>query len=125
MEDTSNSLESLLERAADYGATSFELVKLKALDKTTDSASSFLSHTLVVSILGSIILFINLGAALWIGELLGKIYFGFLIVAAFYVVVAFIAHVILQKWIKRMFYNYIIKGYKLEAPTNDSDENNI
>jgi len=114
MEDTSNSLESLLEQAAEYGVTSYELVKLKALDKTTDSASSFLSHTVVVAILSSILLFLNLGAALWLGEMLGKIYFGFLTVAGFYVIVAFVAHVILQKWIKRMFYNYIIKGYKLE-----------
>lgn len=120
MEDTSKSLESLLERAADYGATSYELVKLKALDKTTDSASSFLSHIVVVVILVSIILFLNLGAALWLGDILGKIYLGFLAVAAFYVIVAFVAHVILQKWIKKMFYNYIIKGYKLDTPIEEA-----
>jgi len=115
MENTSNSIESLLESAANYGVTSYELVKLKALDKTTDIASSFLSHTLAVTILSSIILFLNLGVALWLGEIIGKIYFGFLIVAAFYVIVALIAHLILQKWIKNKFYNYIIKGYNLET----------
>lgn len=119
MENTSNTLESLLEQAAQYGLTSYELVKLKALDKTTDSAASFLSHTVVVAILGSIILFLNLGAALWLGEMLGKIYLGFLSVAAFYVIVAFVAHVILQKWIKDKFYNYIIKGYKLETTVEE------
>lgn len=119
MKDTTNTIESLLEQAAQYGLTSYELVKLKALDKTTDSASSFLSHTVVVAILGSIILFINLGAALWLADLLGKMYYGFLAVAAFYVIVAFVAHFILQKWIKNKFYNYIIKGYKLEVSEDE------
>lgn len=100
MENTSNTLESLMEQAAEYGLSSYELVKLKALDKCADSASSFLSHTVVVVILSSIILFLNLGAAIWQGDLLGKMYYGFLAVAGFYVIVACTAHYILQKWIK-------------------------
>jgi len=73
MEERSNTAESLLEQVAKYGLTSYELLKLKALDKTTDSASSFLSHTVVAAILSSIILFINLSAALWLGEILGML----------------------------------------------------
>ena len=34
MEDNAKLIESILERTAEYGKTTFELVKLKALDKT-------------------------------------------------------------------------------------------
>ena len=47
MEDKTNIFESLLERASDYGKTSYELVKLKAVDKTSDVVSSFIPHTVV------------------------------------------------------------------------------
>ena len=46
MEDNAKLIESLLERAVEYGKTSLELVKLKALDKTSDvSIYSNTSHS--------------------------------------------------------------------------------
>jgi len=66
MEDNTNTIETLLERTAEYGKKSFELVKLKVLDRTSDEVSSFMSHSIVVVILTTFILFFNLGAALWI-----------------------------------------------------------
>ncbi len=47
MEDNTRLLESLLERASEYVKTSLELVKLKALDKTTDVVSSLVPHSVV------------------------------------------------------------------------------
>jgi hypothetical protein len=40
MEDKADLLETLFGRATEYGKTSIELVKMKALDKTTDIVSS-------------------------------------------------------------------------------------
>lgn len=115
MEDNINSIETLLERTADYGKTSLELVKLKVLDKTSDEVSSFLSHSIVIIILSSFILFLNLGAALWIGEILGEMFYGFFIVAAFYAVIAFIMHFFMHKWLKRKLNDYIIRLFSKEA----------
>jgi len=70
MEENSNLLETLLERASEYGKTSIDLAKLKALDKT---------------------------------------YYGFLIVAAFYVIAGILIHFFLRKWIKRLVGDYFIK----------------
>ena len=115
MEDHSNSIETLLERTSDYGKTSFELVKLKVLDKTSNEVSSFISHSIVIIILTTFILFLSLGAALWIGEMMGEMFYGFFVVAGFYAVIAFILHFFLHKWLKRKLNDYIIRLFSKQA----------
>ncbi|MDD4972117.1 MAG: hypothetical protein PHT07_22040 [Paludibacter sp.] len=109
MEENTNLIESLLERAADYGKTSYELVKLNVIDKTTNSISSFVPNTVVFLVLSTVMLFLNLGMALWIGKLVGEMFYGFFIVAAFYAFLAFIMYFFLRKWVKRVFYDYMIR----------------
>lgn len=110
MEDDNEKLiESLLERVTDYGKTTYELVKLKALDKTTDAVSSFVPHSFVLVLIAIFMLFANLGLALYLGEIFGKIFYGFLVVAAFYGMMGMIIHFFMHKWIKKLVSNYIIK----------------
>ncbi|HBE42411.1 MAG TPA: hypothetical protein DDW27_14635 [Bacteroidales bacterium] len=110
MEDENAKLiESLLERVTDYGKTTYELVKLKALDKTTDVVSSFIPHSFVLVLIAIFILFASMGLALWLGEIIGKTFYGFLVVAAFYGIMGMIIHFFLHKWIKKLVSNYIIK----------------
>lgn len=109
MEENTNLFESLLERASEYGKTSYELAKLKALDKTSDVVSSFIPHTIVFVLIATFILFLNLGLAFWLGEVLGKIFYGFLVVAAFYVLSGIAIHFLMHKWLKRLVGNYFIK----------------
>ena len=100
MEENAKMLESLYEKAVDYGVTSFELIKLKALNKTSDVASSFLPHVIVFVVIASFLLLLNLGLAFWLGEMLGKVFLGFFIVAGFYGFIAVILHFFLHKWLK-------------------------
>jgi hypothetical protein len=109
MEENSNLLETLFERASEYGKTSIDLVKLKALDKTTEIVSSVIPLSVVILLVASSMLFLNLGLAFWLGEVLGKIYYGFFIVAAFYVLAGIFIHFFLHKWIKRLVGDYFIK----------------
>ena len=109
MEDNTKLLESLLERATDYGNTSFELVKLKALDKTSEVVSSFIPHTVVFLLIVSMMFFLNLGLAFWFGEILGKICFGFFVVGAFYGMMGIVIHFFMHKSLKKSIGNYIIK----------------
>jgi len=53
MENNAKLIESLLERDTEYGKTSYELIKLKALDKTSDVVSSFIPHSIVLVIIAS------------------------------------------------------------------------
>ena len=109
MEDKTNIFESLLERASDYGKTSYELVKLKAVDKTSDVVSSFIPHSVVFIMIASFILFLNLGIAFWLGDLIGKLFYGFFVVAAFYVIIGIVIHFFMHKWLKRILSDYFIK----------------
>jgi hypothetical protein len=109
MEDNKNSIESLLERAIDYGKTSFELVKLKAIDKASNIVSTLMPHLFAIVIIATFMLFINLGIAFWLGEILGKIYYGFFLVAGFYVFVWIFIHFLIRKWIKKCISDYFIK----------------
>jgi len=117
MEDNIKSIETLLERTSDYGKVSLEVLKLKVLDKTSGEVSSFLSHSFVIAILSTFILFLNLGAALWIGKTMGEMFYGFFIVAAFYAVIAFVMHFFMHKLLKRKLNDYLIRLFSKEADT--------
>jgi fatty acid desaturase len=109
MEDNSNLLDSLLERAGEYGKTSLELYKLKTIDKTTDVVSVIIPHSVVFVLIASFMLFLNLGLAFWLGEILGKIFYGFFIVAGFYIIAGIVIHFFMHNWLKRLIVNYLIK----------------
>ena len=109
MEQSTEMIESLIERATEYGKTSFELAKLKALDKTSEVVSSMIPHSVIVAFLAFFLFFLSLGVVLWLGEVLGKIYDGFFVVAAFYGVVGFVIHFVLNKWLKRCVRNHFIR----------------
>lgn len=109
MKENSKLIDSLLEKATDYGKTSLELLKLQAVDKTSDSVSSIVPIAIVVIILSFFLLFVNLGIAFWLGEILGKIYLGFLIISAFYALVCLILYFFMRDWIKQTVYDFVIR----------------
>jgi hypothetical protein len=109
MEENTKLLESLLEKASEYGKTSLELVKLKSIDKATDVVSTIVPHSVVFVLAASFMLFLNLGLALWLGDILGKMFYGFFVVAAFYILTGLIIHFFMHNWIKKLVGNYFIK----------------
>lgn len=108
MEANTNFIEPLLEKAEAYTTTSFKIIKLKALDKTAGVTSALLSRSLLTIIISFFALTINIAIALWLGELLGKVYYGFLVVGACYALTAVILLVI-HPLIKKSINNAIIK----------------
>jgi hypothetical protein len=84
MQSKTSLIEPLLERVEEFGKTSFELLKLKSVDKTADLSAILISRLLVVIILSIFVITLNIALAMWLGDLLGKNYYGFLIVASFY-----------------------------------------
>jgi phosphoglycerol transferase MdoB-like AlkP superfamily enzyme len=109
MSDNGTPLETLFERAEDYGKTTIRLVKLHAIDKSADVASSLVSRIVVVMTVVLSILIINIGIALWIGTLLGEAFYGFLIIGLFYALAALLLHVFRHEWIKYPVSNSIIR----------------
>jgi Fe2+ transport system protein B len=109
LEDRVKLIESLLESATDYGKTSYDLIKLKTLDKTSDVLSTVIPHSVVAIIIVLFTLFFNLGLAFWLGEILGNAFYGFFVVAAFYGIAALVIHLFLHRWLKQKMYNYVVK----------------
>lgn len=109
VEDIVDSIESLLESAADYGKTSYDLVKLKTIYKTSDVISSLIPHAIVFLILMSFLLFLSLGLASYLGDIFGNDLYGFLVVAAFYGIIGFVVHFFMHDRIKKKISDYIIK----------------
>lgn len=109
MEDKTTTIETLLESAGEYGIASYELIRLKTIEKTSDVISSFLPHSVVLTMFLSFLLFLNLGLAFWLGQILGEIYFGFIAIAGFYFIVGIVIHFFMHKWLKRHIGNAFIK----------------
>ena len=108
MEDNINLIEPLLERFKDYGKTSIELVKLKSIDKTADILSTLIARLFFFMTLVIFLITMNIAIALWLGEIIGKTYDGFLVVAAFYGIIGVIL-CFMQSSIKARANDLIIK----------------
>jgi predicted membrane-bound dolichyl-phosphate-mannose-protein mannosyltransferase len=102
-------LESLLESGEEFGKTSFELLKLKTLDKTTVLASGIVFNMAVFILFTIFFVMGTLGIALWLGEILGKLWYGFFIVAGFYAATGSVVYFFMRDWIKKVVSNSIIK----------------
>ena len=100
--------DPLVEKARAYGKTSIELYKLKAIEKTSDVASTVVSRMLAFVALGLFLLMASIGAAFWLGEVFGKVYYGFLCVGGFYGIVGLVFYFILHNWMKERTSDAII-----------------
>lgn len=109
METPATSIEMLFEKVETFGKTTFELSKLKLLETTNTIATALIARLSVIIMLSMFIVSASIGVAFLLGELLGKMYLGFLLVAAFYLVTGFVLNSFLSKWIKKPISELIIK----------------
>jgi hypothetical protein len=109
MDTQPGTIKSIYENAGDYVETRLELLKLQAISKSSDVTSSVVSGlaTFIIGFLA--FLFVNIGLALWIGELLDKSYLGFFILTGFYLLVALLVHSFRKTWIKDPITTMLIK----------------
>jgi hypothetical protein len=109
MDEQSGLIESLIEKGEQYGKTTIELLKLKTLDKSADVASNLVSWLIVIIFVVLFFLILNIGVALWLGELLGKSYYGFFVVSGFYALLALIFGIFRKQLIKDPLNNSIVE----------------
>jgi hypothetical protein len=108
METPANLIESLFEKAEAYGKTSYELSKLRTLETSTTVVTTLIARLGVIIMISLFVLVLTIGVALLLGEWLGKSYYGFFIVAVFYLIAAIVLHFNLLKWIKKPVSDLII-----------------
>lgn len=108
MEEKPTLVESLVERAEVYTKSSIDLLELKAIGKSANMLSSLISTLIISVVVLCIAMMVNIGAALWIGKLIGNSFCGFFIVAAFYTIVLTILCVFRKQILKTPLGNRII-----------------
>lgn len=101
-------IEPLIDKAAAYGKTNLELLKLRAVQRASIMAPAVINRTIVLILLGLFLLVLNIGVAIWLGDLLGKMYYGFFIVAGFYGVLTLVFHFFFRKKLKQTIGDWII-----------------
>lgn len=114
MEEGAALIESLAEKAEAYTKSTVDLFKLKAIDKSAHLVSSVMSALIITIVVLCVTMMVNIGAALWIGELIGSSFCGFFIVAAFYILVAIILGVFRKSILQTPFSNCIITYIRKE-----------
>lgn len=108
MENQSDMITPIFERLQEYGKTSYELVKLRTVEKSVRFLSNLASRTVVIFVTGMCLMFLSIGLAIWFGQICGEVYLGFLCVAGFYGLVGVILLFFLRNWMRRKFSNTII-----------------
>jgi len=108
MNNITQNVEALYESARTYAETNIEIAKLKAMSKGADLFASFVNR--VLSLIAIIIfsLFVNIALSLYLGEVFGKNYLGFLAVSGFYLVVYFITIMFSKTLIQAPIVNLIL-----------------
>lgn len=100
-------VEMLFEKAEQYAKTTLALYKLKVIDKATDVFASFVSRVVIFLFLAIFFILMTLGLALYLGDVLGKNYYGFFAVGGFYLFISIFLFII-RKSLESLFNNYII-----------------
>lgn len=79
-------LEGLVDHAEDFARTYIKLAKAKATQKAANAASAIFNGVLLVVFAFFMMLFIGLGLAWWLGDVLNSRAGGFLLMAGIYLV---------------------------------------
>ena len=109
MENQPNAIGSLFESAGNYLETRVSLLKLKAIDKSSDIVSSIVSMLVILIILTFGFIILNIGLSVWLGAVMGKMWYGFFAVGGFYLMLAIILIIFKGKWLKTPVNDLVIK----------------
>lgn len=108
MKDKVIIVEMLVEKIEQYAKTSVELYKLKAIDKTTDVFTSVISRMVIIAIIALFFLLVTLGFCFYLGDVLGRTYYGFFAVAGIYFVISGILLIFRRAWLEMPLNDFIV-----------------
>jgi hypothetical protein len=110
MENQKTSLEVLVERIEAYAKTSLKLLRLKATDKVAELVSDMASGLTMAVLLILVFVNLNIGIALFLGDLFGKMYLGFLAVSGLYACLGLLVYFFRSPLIKKPINNLLINN---------------
>lgn len=108
MENTTTTIEKLIEKAEIYSKTTLELCKYEAVYKSADIFSNLAVKLAITIVVVMFLLFANIGLAFCLGNYLGEIYYGFFIIGFGYLFIGILLYIFKDEWIKTPVSNFII-----------------
>ncbi len=102
-------VENLIDHAKEYAENKLDLIALNVQDKASDVVSSIIAGLVlgIVSIL--ILMFLSIGAAWWLGQILGSPSIGFFCIAGFYILLGIVVYSSREQLIRLPIINFLIK----------------
>lgn len=93
-------IESAVQHLKEYFETRWDLFVLNSSERASDIVSSIAAVLLIAVSLLFVLLFLSIGAAIWIGHSYGDSSIGFLIVALFYLMIGIVLYIFRRSLIK-------------------------
>lgn len=97
MENNSVHFDDLIKKAEDFGKTNIELYKHKAIDKSTAVLSYILIYRIIIFGIVLFSIFLSSAIALWLGDILGKLYLGVFIISGLYGGIVLLIYLLREK----------------------------
>jgi|688.fasta_scaffold1156986_2 hypothetical protein len=116
MENIAENIELLYQKVEKYSKTSFELLQLSTINKTSDILSSLAVVIALSILLAMFTLFMNIGISLYLGDLLHNYVLGFIIVAVCYLLIGIIIYLFRKSLIKTPIDNLIVSKFLKDNP---------
>lgn len=110
MENQTTPVESLIDRIKSYVETRIDLLRLKAIDKSSSFLSLLISMLIVILVSFISLMMLSVGIALLLGDWLGKSYYGFFIVGGLYLITGLVLYSAREKILKAPLANSMISN---------------
>jgi hypothetical protein len=111
MEEFKIKAENLAKSAGDYFDTYYKLTVVKAADKATGIAASSLAGIAIVFLGIFVLFFLGIALGVWFGQLLNNAIAGYLLVAAFFLLVIVILVALRKRIVFPFIRNLIVRKF--------------
>lgn len=109
--DFTDFMDSVVDESKEYLDAQKDYYMLVAAQKAAKGAGSALNSVVALVLLGSVLAFFNIALALWVGELLGHLSLGFLIVGGVYLLAYIVFTLVWRNGFKHRFTLGIINAF--------------
>lgn len=103
-------VKELLGKTIEYVETNVNLIKLKLINRGSSMTSAFLAYGIIAMMIMMMVIMLSIGAAIWIGKLLGETYYGFFITGGFFLLIIVLLYVLRNKWLKIPIANSLLQN---------------
>jgi len=114
-------IHKLVDSAGNYIESSIDILKLQTADRISKILASVISDCLMIMVVFMCILFVSLGLAFFLADMIGSTYAGFMMTGGIYLLIGFILLMMKSNGMEKFFRNRIIQKM-FDEKDNDNKE---